>query len=723
MEGRHIVPPGGWCLALAEMSANQPPQNFAMFRSDINWLVRVDWSQHGQGTYTKPHEVNLYVDRAIRYILGCQGVYGFIVGNEPNHENEGAFDPHYAAAVFSLVRNAVKSQNSRVRLITPGLAPYHRSDVVSYGKAMHSEIARLGGADGVALHAYTRTANPVDISSTETMAAPLLGQFRGFLTYRDQLSTVAASYQKTPAFITEFDELDGWKDENVGIFPAAVAEVRRWNREASHQQIHSLIAYRWPNYDRWGIEGKAGVVADFRSAIAGAEGSEPYVEEIRMPVVIAPPTPAPFQRHIEQDAVDYGVQVVPADTSGLGDGDVVWIAERVGRLNAEESEGRHHFYFDVVSENGGRIVDQPIYVDWGSGNTTVYTEEKPGEPWSANHAFTPGKNAWSAFIPSGGASDWVRGAGMGEDTPSGFNPGIHTCITVKWVKRAYRKGLTVKPTIKLSPPLANWGAQTISQRFGENPADYARFGLRGHTGIDVAVPLNTPVLATDEGVVQEAGELDDYGVYVKLAHSWGESVYAHLTSFRVRHGDHVGRGEQIGLSGNTGNSTGPHLHFAIRITPYNRGDGWSGYSDPMPYLVSTPVEPPLRPGDQEVLAAIKQAADEIGLDWRLLASLAWAESSFDPAEEGGGLMQIGNATWYDWSPRVGADNIWDARDNAKVGGAYLQFLMKRYDNIYKALWAYNAGPGNVDAGNVPAITKEYANKVVHGRDLLRAVGV
>lgn len=69
-----------------------------------------------------------------------------------------------------------------------------------------------------------------------------------------------------------------------------------------------------------------------------------------------------------------------------------------------------------------------------------------------------------------------------------------------------------------------------------------------------------------------------------LHHAWGESIYAHLSSVGVVVGQNVGRGERLGVSGNTGNSSGPHLHFAVRINPYRRGDGWGGYRDPLPYL-------------------------------------------------------------------------------------------------------------------------------------------
>lgn len=125
----------------------------------------------------------------------------------------------------------------------------------------------------------------------------------------------------------------------------------------------------------------------------------------------------------------------------------------------------------------------------------------------------------------------------------------------------------------------------VSQKFGVNPAAYAQFNLLGHNGVDYAVPVGTPVFSLDNGIAVEIGnDTGGYGLYVKVAHSWGESLYAHLSQQVVVRNQQVASGQQIGVSGNTGNSTGPHLHFGVRINPNLRDDGWNGHSDPQPFI-------------------------------------------------------------------------------------------------------------------------------------------
>lgn len=95
------------------------------------------------------------------------------------------------------------------------------------------------------------------------------------------------------------------------------------------------------------------------------------------------------------------------------------------------------------------------------------------------------------------------------------------------------------------------------------------FGPRGgrtHQGVDLAGPVGTPVLAPGDGVVVFAGRQNGYGNLIKIEHALGtETRYAHLSKIRVKVGQKVSRGSLIGDMGNTGRSTGPHLHYEVRV--------------------------------------------------------------------------------------------------------------------------------------------------------------
>jgi len=87
-----------------------------------------------------------------------------------------------------------------------------------------------------------------------------------------------------------------------------------------------------------------------------------------------------------------------------------------------------------------------------------------------------------------------------------------------------------------------------------------------HTGIDLAGPHGTPVKAADSGNVIHAGWYGGYGKVVIISHGDGIStLYAHLSSIKVKTGANVDKGEVIGNEGSTGYSTGPHLHFEVRV--------------------------------------------------------------------------------------------------------------------------------------------------------------
>ena len=136
----------------------------------------------------------------------------------------------------------------------------------------------------------------------------------------------------------------------------------------------------------------------------------------------------------------------------------------------------------------------------------------------------------------------------------------------------------------------------VLQGWGENPAYHAQFTyngarLKGHPGIDLEAAPGVSIMAADQGRVIEIS-LDPGGLgrYVKIEHRWGESLYAQLGEIVVESGQAVKSGQRIAQAEMFSRSHPVHLHFAIRIHPFNRFDGWGGYSDPTPYLYVTELK-------------------------------------------------------------------------------------------------------------------------------------
>ncbi|THD74679.1 M23 family peptidase [Thalassobius vesicularis] len=91
-------------------------------------------------------------------------------------------------------------------------------------------------------------------------------------------------------------------------------------------------------------------------------------------------------------------------------------------------------------------------------------------------------------------------------------------------------------------------------------------GRRLHQGTDFAAPVGTPIYATADGVVSEAGWSSGYGRLIKIKHKFGiETRYAHLSKISVKKGQKVSRGQRIGDMGSSGRSTGSHLHYEVRV--------------------------------------------------------------------------------------------------------------------------------------------------------------
>lgn len=139
--------------------------------------------------------------------------------------------------------------------------------------------------------------------------------------------------------------------------------------------------------------------------------------------------------------------------------------------------------------------------------------------------------------------------------------------------------------MKFNPNLYDGINRRITQVFGANRWAYLKYGLLGHDGTDFAVPTGTGINAVLDGYVLWAKWNGAYGNEVRLAHSGGsQTCYAHLKSFSVKAGQTVKGGQRIGISDNTGNSSGPHLHFGFRPPHFNQNNGYKGWVNPLPYF-------------------------------------------------------------------------------------------------------------------------------------------
>ena len=130
------------------------------------------------------------------------------------------------------------------------------------------------------------------------------------------------------------------------------------------------------------------------------------------------------------------------------------------------------------------------------------------------------------------------------------------CGKVSSLERSMFLGSAFLSPIKTGKTTSKFG--TRRDPFNENKSQF-------HRGVDIGCPIGTKIYSARAGRVTFAGYADGYGKLVILEHEHGYTTYyGHLSRFSIKEGDKVGAGQSIALSGNTGRTTGPHLHFEIR---------------------------------------------------------------------------------------------------------------------------------------------------------------
>ncbi|MFF7180275.1 peptidoglycan DD-metalloendopeptidase family protein [Streptomyces sp. NPDC008121] len=182
--------------------------------------------------------------------------------------------------------------------------------------------------------------------------------------------------------------------------------------------------------------------------------------------------------------------------------------------------------------------------------------------------------AGSAFAAEGKATTAsVAATGTSAAVAAQADAQAQAAAKAATVKKAAKAAVAKKAAPKAAKKKAAWvkpvGGYTLTASFNQGGSMWSH----KHSGQDFAVPVGTAVKAAGAGTVVKAGpngggDGPAYGNAIVVKHANGKySQYAHLSKINVYPGQKVGAGQKIALSGNTGNSSGPHLHFEIRTTP------------------------------------------------------------------------------------------------------------------------------------------------------------
>lgn len=283
-------------------------------------LVRINNGYAPGGTIPPSSRYADFAKRCGNYVRSSKGAHIWIIGNEMNHPierpgvrldgdrlvNPGeAITPSMYANCYRQCRTAIKSvsghQNDQV--IVGAAAPWNPSTVYDgnpngdWCKYQTDILTILGASncDGIAVHAYTHGSNPEFIYNDYKMAnAPFQNRQYHFRVYRDFMQAIPASMRSLPVYLTETDQDDAWVDTNNGWVQRAYGEIDAWNKTSGTQKIRAVILYRWPKLDKWYIEGRSGVIEDFRQSMKHKYTWEKYITDVPQPEEPEPePTPTP----------------------------------------------------------------------------------------------------------------------------------------------------------------------------------------------------------------------------------------------------------------------------------------------------------------------------------------------------------------------------------------------------------------------------------------------
>lgn len=278
----------GWILfthALGHDPADQSGHDYRPWTDrGFGAIARLNHGYGDAGTIPLPRYYDVFAQRVGIFVGNSFGCHIWIIGNEPNHEQERPEGQLITPAQYALCFKACYQQIHSLpghgddQVVLAPVAPWNATtaypgnqsgnwiryflDVIREVRALNCPI------DAIALHTYTHGTQPGLVTNDAKMDPPFQQYRYHFRAYRDFMEAIPYDLRHLPTYITETDQVEPWNNANTSWVQAAYREINAWNNTLGRQQIRALILYRWPRIDQWYIKGKHGVYDDFRGALA-----------------------------------------------------------------------------------------------------------------------------------------------------------------------------------------------------------------------------------------------------------------------------------------------------------------------------------------------------------------------------------------------------------------------------------------------------------------------
>lgn len=255
------------------------------------------------------------------------------------------------------------------------------------------------------------------------------------------------------------------------------------------------------------------------------------------------------------------------------------------RYSIKDVEGRYRMMLSAKTRNGVYTIEDEFYV-FADAPFDVEREAN-------TRIFPPLRYPVLVSIV---ANQDFKGE-ISEVVPKSFDIGKIENLPAFTIADSPAETAQVADEISLGPPFV--GEYQAGHSFGTEETDpllaekYRSYKVTGHDGADFAMPIGTSVQSVDEGIVARAEVDGDYGTTLVIQHEWGRSYYGHLSKILVKEGDIVERSQRVALSGDTGISTEPRLHFGMKLEENDPENGYYGKINPQPYLEQSAEEPAL----------------------------------------------------------------------------------------------------------------------------------